>query len=230
MVRSRVGGFVGAAALFSSASAFALGFNLKTMLATSEFEDGATRPVSIALLPIQASAVKAKVVDTEALVAESTNLGTLFGTELEADLKAKGYTVEVITPERVNSDAKLQEYVVDANRDYDEMTKRVRRKQLKNRAYKAGDEVTAVLVGIGTTGSTTATLGLVDGHSGVLEARLAGMDSGSSSKKLEEDPQREMASIAELVTAKLPEADPSARVEQADDEDVLSDLEDLLDE
>ncbi len=223
--------------------------------ATPEFEDGSTRPVSIALIPVHASVVKAKIVQTENLVDESSELGGYLGAELAALLREQGYEVKLIDAEQVNSDPRLQEYIVDANRRYDEMAAQIRRSRVKRRIYNAGDEVkiladyldvdaiaftrlqvvaatggrtaVALLVGIGSTGGTTASVSLVDGNSGDLEAYMVSTR-GASYTAIEEDPQGQMVRIAESTLRRLPAADPAARVELSDEEGVLAEPEALL--
>ena len=243
---------IGAGALLAAAQVFA------AMRATPEFEDGSTRPVSIALLPVQATVVKAKVVESESLVEESSELGGYLGTELDSLMESNGYAVELITPARINADAQLQEYVVDANRRYDEMLTQVRFNRVKRRIYNAGDAMrlladylgvdavafsrvqivaatggrtaVALLVGIGSMGGTNSTLSIVDGDTGDLEALFMSAYTAGSYKQIEEDPRGQMAKIAAATLARLPNADPSVHVEQADDDDVLSEVESLLNE
>ncbi|HLF13249.1 MAG TPA: hypothetical protein VJA26_18775 [Gammaproteobacteria bacterium] len=243
---------IGAAALLSAGQAPA------AMRATEEFKDGSTRPVSIALLPVQATVVKAKVVETEELIEESTELGALLGRELDAVMEANGYAVELISPERVNADPQLQEYVIDANRRHDEMLGQLRLNRVKRRIYNAGDEIrlladylgvdaiafsrlqvvaatggrtaVALLVGIGSIGGTSSTLSLVDGDTADLEALFTSTYAGASYKAIEENPEGQMAQVAKSTLNRLPPADASVRAEEGDDEDVLSDVESLLNE
>jgi hypothetical protein len=253
MARREIGRvLIGAGALLAAAQVFA------AMRATPEFQDGTTRPVSIALLPVQATVVKAKVVESENLVDESSELGGLLAAELEAIMESNGYLLELVSPERINADPRLQEYVVDANRRYDEMLGQVRLNRVKRRIYNAGDEMrllagylgvdaiafsrlqvvaatggrtaVALLVGIGSMGGTSSTLSIVNGSSGDLEALFISANTGGSYKQIEEDPRGQMARVAAATLARLPNADPSVQAVQTDDEDVLAEVESLLNE
>lgn len=224
--------------------------------ATPEFEQGATRPVSIGLIPVHAAVIKAKVVQAENLVEESTELGDMLGAELAALLEEQGYEVKLIDSGQVNADPQLQEYVIDANRRYDELSGQIRRNRIKRRIYNGGDEVklladylgvdaiafgrlqvvaatggrkaVGLLLGIGTIGGTSASLSLIDGGSGDLEALLVSTYVGASYNSIEEHPEAEMAQIAASILAKLPPADPAARIETRSDEEVLGEIESLL--
>ncbi|HEX6999601.1 MAG TPA: hypothetical protein VF322_15790 [Gammaproteobacteria bacterium] len=253
MTELRSGWLVALGLLLASASAAA------AMRATEEFRDGTTRPLKVALLPVHATVVKAKVIQTENLVEESTELGRLMAAEVDELMRAGGYQVEVIDADRVNADPRLQELVVDANRRYDDLVAHVRPNRIKRRIYNAGDEVrvladylgvdaiaftrlqvvaatggrtaVALLVGIGSMGGANANMSLVDGDSGDLEAWFVSTYVGASAKSIEENPQGEIAQIAASMLAKLPAADPTLRVEETEsDEDVLSDVESLLEQ
>jgi hypothetical protein len=231
---------------------------MAAMRATPEFESGETRPKTIAVLPVQASVVKAKVVETESLVEESTLFGGMFANGLRGILEGAGYRVRFVTPDEVNADPQLQEYVVDANRRYEELSSQVRPNRIKRRIYNAGDEArlladyldvdavafsrlqvvaaapgrtaVALLVGIGSLGTSSASLMLVDGDTADVEALFFGTAVGSSAKSIEEDPQGEMARMAASTLTRLPPAGEAAADESADDEDVLSEVESLLEE
>ncbi|HEY8518962.1 MAG TPA: hypothetical protein VIN61_02685 [Gammaproteobacteria bacterium] len=254
MAELRTGWLVALGLLLASGSAGA------AMRATDEFREGTTRPLKVALLPVHATVVKAKVIETENLVEESTELGRLLAAEIDELMRAGGYQVEVIDADRVNVDPRLQEYVVDANRRYDELLGQVRPNRIKRRLYNAGDEArvladylgvdaiaftrlqvvaatggrtaVALLVGIGSMGGASANLALVDGDTGDLEAWFVSTYVGASAKSIEENPQGEMAQIAASMLAKLPGADPTLRVEEEpeSDEDVLSGVEALLEQ
>jgi hypothetical protein len=253
MARNRIGWIVvGAAALLTATQAPA------AMRATDEFKAGSTRPVSIALLPVQATVVKAKVVQTEELIGESTQLGAMLGMQLDTVMESKGYAVEVISPERINADPKLQEFVVDANRRHDEMLGQVRLNRVKKRIYNGGDEMrvladylgvdaiafsrlqvvaatggrtaVALLVGIGSMGGTSSTLTLIDGDTADLEALFTSTYVGASYSAIEANPDGQMTQVALSTLDRLPPADPSVRSDEPSDDDVLSDVESLLQE
>ncbi len=224
--------------------------------ATAEFDAGSTRPVSIALIPVHATVIKAKVVESEQMVEESSELGEMLGDALAGILEHQGYLVKHVDAQEVNSDPQLQEYVVDANRRYDELSGQIRRNKIKRRIYNAGDEIkllasyldvdaiaftrlqvvaatggrtaVALLLGIGSTGGTAASLSLFDGTTGDLEAQIVSTYMGESAKSIEERPAAEMALIAASMLDDLPLADPALRAETGADEDVLKDLESLL--
>lgn len=225
--------------------------------ATKEFKAGSTRPLRIALLPVRASAAVARVVKTESRVEESSELGEFYALELGDRLEAKGYLVRSLTADEVNADPLLQEYVLDANRRYDEMLAQLRFGRIKRRIYNLGDEArllaryldvdaiafarlsvvaatggrtaVAVLIGIGSLGGSQALVGIVDGRSGDLEAVATG-SSMASAKSIEENPRGEMGHIAESTLRRFPDADPSARATDGDPDDdaVLEDIEALL--
>jgi hypothetical protein len=224
---------------------------------TPEFEAGSTRPVSIALLPPQASVATQRLVTTEAQVDDSLRYARIYMAQVAALLEDQGYLVQIVDADRVNADPRLQEYVVDSNRRYDELAQQVRPRRIKKRLYNAGDEARALadylnvdalgfarLTVVGATGGKIAmsvllggsmggsfgTLSLVDGHSGDLEAHLMGAG-GNSARKFEEDPDGMIARITENLVRGLPNADPAARVEpESDDADVLAEIEALLDQ
>src|SRR5215831_3792473 len=102
------------AALAVSAQAFAE----KT---TVEFANGKTRPKSVALLPVDTTVNRAKVVDTDSLVDQGLRYGSLFNADVKALLESKGYAVEVVDTKRINSDPQLQEYLVEATRGFKDM-------------------------------------------------------------------------------------------------------------
>src|SRR5262245_35695614 len=121
------------AVLASSTPAFAeRGF-------TNEFVSGATRPQSIALLPVEAAITRQQVVETTGLIDESVEFGAQFNADVAKILADKGYEVQIVDADRINADRAMQEYVVDAKRAYDEMIARYRPTKLPERIYNAGD-------------------------------------------------------------------------------------------
>jgi hypothetical protein len=122
------------------------------MHATEEFEQGATRPRSIAFLPPQAMLIKRKIVQTEQQIEESGDLAGYLGASVEAAFKAQGYEVRVLTPADVGADPELQELVLDASRRYSEMLTQVRTRlprQIAKRRYEAGDEIRLLAAKLG---------------------------------------------------------------------------------
>jgi hypothetical protein len=225
---------------------------------TAEFESGATRPRSIALLPVEASVVRARVVETEGLVDDSIVYGELFNSEVESLMAAKGYRIQVIDSDRINTDPQLQEYVVDANRAFDDMMSKYRPKKLKSRIYNAGDSVrlladhlgvdaiafsnlsmtitpagkaiVSALIG-GSTAGASSSLAIVDGSTGDLEATFFGIAFVTPGEKTDQEMQAYVVQMAGRSMEKLPGADPSARVDVAlGEEEVLDEVESLLEQ
>jgi hypothetical protein len=223
---------------------------------TDEFVSGTTRPKSIALLPAEATVSRARVVETEGLIDESVVYGELFNQQVEKLLAAKGYQVQVIDADRINSDRALQEYVVDAKRAYDEMMMQYRPKKLVKRVYNGGDSakllaahlgvdaiafsrlnmtitpagkaIVSALIG-GTTAGANSMFGIVDGDTGDLEVVLIGIAFVTPGEKTDEELSGYVASLAASNTKRLPGADPSDRIEvAAGDDEVLDEVESLL--
>jgi hypothetical protein len=223
---------------------------------TPEFVSGATRPRSVALLPVEASIVRAKVAETQALIDESVAYGAVFNEQVKALLTAKGYEILVVDAERINHDAQLQEYVVEANRAFDDMMKQYRPKKLEKRIYNAGDSVRllaarlgvdaiafgkvsvtitpagkaimSALIG-GSTAGATSNFALVSGATGDLEAVQLGLVPVTPGEKTDQELQAYVATLAERATKRVPGADPSARIEVAEaDDEVLDEVESLI--
>lgn len=236
------------------------------MHATKEFEEGATRPRSIAFLPPQASLIKKKVIQTEQQIEESGELANYLGASVEAAFKAQGYDVRVLTPNDVSADPELQELVLDASRRYAEMLTQVRMRlprQIAKRRYEAGDEMrllasklgvdavgfaeiqiyaaaagasaVSLLTGFGSAGSSTLiSVSVIDGETSNIEAffvppvlrrgSMAGYDA------IMADPAGKIAELTEATLRDLPQVDAAARSssDEESDEDVLSDVEELL--
>ena len=122
------------------------------MHATKEFEQGATRPRSIAFLPPQAMLIKRKIVQTEQQIEESGDLAGYLGASVEAAFKAQGYEVRMLTPTEVGADPELQEMVLDASRRYSELLTQLRTRlprQIAKRRYEAGDEMRLLAAKLG---------------------------------------------------------------------------------
>jgi hypothetical protein len=131
-------GTIVAAALLTQA-AFA------EMHATEEFESGASRPLTIALLPAHVSLAKQRMIRREAQVDESGDLEAYLTVAVANGLIAKGYQVDAITAARVNADPQLQALVVESDRRFDELlgnVSRKLRKDIESRRYHAGDTIT----------------------------------------------------------------------------------------
>jgi hypothetical protein len=241
-----------AVALASSAPAFAeRGF-------TDEFVSGATRPHSIALLPVDATITRAQVVETRGLIDESVVFGAQFNDDVAKILADKGYEVQVVDADRINADPTLQEYVVDAKRAYDEMIARYRPKKLPERIYNAGDSarllathlgvdaiafsklsitvtgagkaIVAGLIG-GSTQGANSMIGIVDGQTADLEAVQIALAIVTPGEKSPDEMAGYVATLAAGNTKHLPGADPSERIEVAvSDDAVLDEVESLIKE
>ena len=223
---------------------------------TAEFASGATRPKSIALLPVEATVTRARVVETEGLVDDSVAYGALFNAQVQALMAAKGYEVHVVEPDRINGDPQLQEYFVDANRGFDEMMGKYKPKKLPSRIYNAGDSarlladhlgvdaiafsslsmtitpmgkaIVSSLIG-GSTAGTSSNLAIVDGDTGDLEAVFWGIAVVPPGEKTDQEMHGYVATVAERTVNRLPGADPSERIDVATgDEEVLDEVESLL--
>ncbi|HMB72483.1 MAG TPA: hypothetical protein VKQ06_02855 [Gammaproteobacteria bacterium] len=121
------------------------GSALAEMHATEEFESGATRPVTVAVLPAQVNLIKQRMIRREAQVDESGELEEHLADAVAAELVGKNYEVERVTAQRINADPDLQALVVEANRRYDELLGNISRrfrKQIEERDFHAGDTVT----------------------------------------------------------------------------------------
>ncbi|HSC15645.1 MAG TPA: hypothetical protein VLI71_11040 [Gammaproteobacteria bacterium] len=239
-----------AAALACSAEAFAeRGF-------TEEFLSGATRPQSIALLPVEATITRQQVVETTGLIDESVVFGAQFNADVAKILADKGYEVQIVDADRINADAVLQEYVVDAKRAYDEMIARYRPKKLPDRIYNAGDSarllaahlgvdavafsrmsititpagkaIMSALIG-GTTSGASSMIGIVDGDTADLEVVQIAIAIVAPGEKTPDEIAGYVATLAAGNTKRLPGADPSQRVEVAvSDDEVLDEVESLI--
>lgn len=128
-----------ALALCTAPTAFA------KVIATVEFEDGSTRPVSLAVLPSQVELTKQKMLRQEAQVEESGLLESHLTESVATEFLQRGYEVAVADTATIAADPDLQELVVDANRRFSELLANVgsrlsKSKNVRNREYNAGDE------------------------------------------------------------------------------------------
>jgi hypothetical protein len=225
---------------------------------TDEFLSGATRPQSIALLPVEATITRQQVVETTGLIDESVQFGAQFNADFAKILAEKGYEVQIVDADFINADRLLQEYVVDAKRAYDEMIARYRPKKLPDRIYNAGDSaqllaahlgvdaiafsklsititpagkaIVSALIG-GTTAGASSMIGIVDGDTADLEVVQTAIAVVMPGEKTPDEIASYVASLATGNTTRLPGADPSQRIEVAvSDDDVLDEVESLLEE
>ena len=230
------------AALAISAQAFAE----KT---TVEFANGTTRPKSVALLPVESTINRAKVVDTDSLVDQGLRYGSLFNERVKALLESKGYAVEVVDTNRINSDPQLQEYLVEATRGFKDMMSKYKPKKLESRIYNAGPSAKllaqklgvdslafstmnititgagkAIVSGLfgGTTSGANANLEVVNGKTGDLEATFIAIALVTPGDKTDEDLAAYVDTLAKRTMNKMPGSDPNSRIDVAQsDDDVL---------
>ena len=223
---------------------------------TDEFLSGATRPQSIALLPVEATITRQQVVETTGLIDESIVFGAQFNADVAKILADKGYEVQIVDADRINADRVLQEYVVDAKRAYDEMIVRYRPKKLPDRIYNAGDSARllaahlgvdaiafsklsititgagkAIVTGLigGTTSGASSMIGIVDGDTADLEVVQIAIAVVMPGEKTPDEIASYVATLAAGNTKRLPAADPSQRVEVAvSDDEVLDEVESLI--
>ena len=131
-------------ALLGCLSFLAVEIATAAMHATVEFESGASRPITVAVLPAHVAMAKQRLLRQEAEVEESGELEGHLTTAVAAGLTEKGYEVRVLTTDQINSDPGLQELVVESDRRFDELLANVSRrmrKQIESRRYHAGDTV-----------------------------------------------------------------------------------------
>jgi hypothetical protein len=223
---------------------------------TEEFANGTARPRSIALMPVKATITRARIVETEGLVDDSVKFGGEFNARIQAALTAKGYQVVVVDTDRMSSDPKLQEFVVETQRGFDDMMSKYKPKNMSKHMYKVGDSgrklaeylhvdglafstlnvtITAMGKAIfsgftgGTTSGANANLEIVDGKTGELEGWFMGVAIVAPGDKTDTDLSDYVAALVERSTNRVPGADPSARIEVAtSDEETLDEAEKLL--
>jgi hypothetical protein len=158
------------------------------MHATAEFEQGDTRPRSIAFLPPHATLIKRKVVRTEEQIEESIEFSRYLAASVQGAFEAQGYEVKVITPDEISADPGLQEMVLDADRRYAEMLTQVRMKlprQIGKRRYAAGDEMRTLAAKLGVDAIGFADLQMVSAAAGASAvAILVGFGAAGTSTML----------------------------------------------
>jgi hypothetical protein len=237
------------AALAVSAQAFAE----KT---TVEFANGATRPKSVALMPVETTVNRAKVVDTDSLVDQGLRYGSMFNERVKALLESRGYAVEVVDTNRLNSDPQLQEYVVEATRGFKDMMSKYKPKKLESRIYNAGPSAKllaqklgvdalvfsnmsvtitgagkAIVSGLfgGTTSGANANLEVVNGKTGDLEATFLAIALVTPGDKTDEDLAAYVDTLAKRTMNRMPGSDPNSRIDVAQsDDDVLNEADAVL--
>lgn len=140
------------------------------MHATVEFESGATRPVTVALLPARVELLKQRMIRREAEVEEAGQLEGYLTSAVLSELAGKNYNVIEVTADQINSDPALQELVIEANRSFDELhgnVSRRLRKQIETRRYHAGDSVTLLATRLGVDAIAFVRMQLIAAAKGV---------------------------------------------------------------
>jgi acetolactate synthase regulatory subunit len=118
---------------------------LAKVIATEEFENGTTRPVSVVVLPSQVTFAKQKMIRAEEQIRESGELEAHLTAAVAKEFRSRGYEVKVIDAAAIAADPALQELIVDSNRRFDELMTNVgarlaKGKNVRERQYNAGDE------------------------------------------------------------------------------------------
>jgi hypothetical protein len=142
------------------------------VIATDEFEDGTTRPVTIVVLPSEVTLLKQKLMRVENQVEESGDLEAALTAAVADQFRAHGYEVTVIDAAAIASDPMLQELVVDSNRRFSELLTNVgaklgKSKNVRNREYNAGDEVKLLASRLGVDALAFARMTIVAPAAGV---------------------------------------------------------------
>jgi hypothetical protein len=115
------------------------------VIATDEYEDGSTRPVTVLVLPSRVEMTKQRLIRQEAQVEESGELEAHLTAAVAEEFRSKGYDVTIIDAAAIAADPDLNELVLDANRRFNEFmanigTKLSKGKRIANREYSLGDE------------------------------------------------------------------------------------------
>ena len=147
------------------------------VIATDEFEAGATRPATVVVLPSQVELVKQRLVRQEAQVEESGDLETHLTAAVAEQFRAHEYGVTVVGAEQIAADPRLQELIVDANRRFDELMVNVgsrlsKSKNVKNREYNAGDEAKLLAARLGVDALAFARMRIIAPAGGVRALNL----------------------------------------------------------
>lgn len=142
------------------------------VIATDEFADGSTRPVSIVVLPSHVELVKQKLLRQEAQVEESGDLEGHLTAAVAQEFRSRGYEVRIVDVDAIAADPSLQELVVDANRRFDELMTNVgarlsKSKNVQNREYNAGDEAKLLAARLGVDALVFARMQMVAPGAGV---------------------------------------------------------------
>jgi hypothetical protein len=147
------------------------------VIATDEFEDGSTRPVSLVVLPSEVTLTKQRLIRQEAQVEESGDLEGHLTAAVAEQFRAHDYDVIVVDVEQIAADPGLQELVVDANRRFDELLTNVgsrigKSKNVQRREYNAGDEARLLAARLGVDALAFARMQIVAPAAGVRALNL----------------------------------------------------------
>jgi hypothetical protein len=151
--------------------------SLAELHATEEFESGATRPVSIALLPPHVELTKQGVIRRHAEVEESGELEGHLLSAVAAELQSHGYQLTILSADAINTDPRLQEMVVDGNRRFTEFLGRIRgrmSKQVRGRRHTAGDEMKLLAARLGVDALAFTRMQMVAPGAGAQALRFLG--------------------------------------------------------
>jgi len=145
---------------------------LAKVIATDEFEEGSTRPVTLVVLPSQVELVKQRLLRQEAQVEESGELEAHLTAAVAEQFRVHGYEVTVIDASAIANDPTLQELVVDSNRRFSELLTNVgsklgKSKNVRNREYNAGDEVKLLAARLGVDALAFARMTIIAPAAGV---------------------------------------------------------------
>jgi hypothetical protein len=110
---------------------------------TAGFRSKATRPMRLALLPPHAEFIKAKVVMTDQMTAETRALEAEAARAIEDQVRALGYEVRVVNEAEIAKNAALRRLVVALNDRYGEEWGRMMNypRGVKQKRYTLGAEV-----------------------------------------------------------------------------------------
>lgn len=109
---------------------------------TPGFKLGESRPKTLVVLPPHANFIKAKVVMTDQMIAESHALEDHAAQIITGNLRERGYAVHLLAIDQINADPELQELVRRLNDRYDEEWSRMVRspRQVRTGRYEAGED------------------------------------------------------------------------------------------
>ena len=195
---------------------------------TAGFRTMKTRPMSIAVLPPHAEFIKAKVVMTGEMAAESAALEREAGVALRTNLEVLGYRVRLLTPRDLEKDARLRDLVVRVNDRFGQEWGRMvyRPKAVKQDRYTTGDDavrlatllkvdglavsrVVAVAQARGKAGAGSqrtygrVDVGILHGRLGRVEGFFTGMEA-SSLGQLTTKPAKVMGQATENAMSRYP--------------------------